>query len=66
MLQTEFAALLERGINSSLRDCYEWLAENYDDSDDVFIFGFSRGAYVARSVAGFVERCVWVPETVSP
>jgi uncharacterized protein (DUF2235 family) len=33
---------------------YEWLIENYNDGDEIFIFGFSRGAFTARSLAGLV------------
>lgn len=46
-----------KGINNSVRNCYGWLVENYSPGDQVFIFGFSRGAFVARSLAGFIERC---------
>ena len=46
-----------KGINASVRNCYEWLVENYQDGDAIFVFGFSRGAYIARSLAGFLERC---------
>jgi uncharacterized protein (DUF2235 family) len=36
--------------------CYRFLAQNYEPGDEVFIIGFSRGAYTARSVAGMVGR----------
>jgi uncharacterized protein (DUF2235 family) len=35
---------------------YEWLVENYNDGDEIFIFGFSRGAYTARALAGLVTK----------
>jgi uncharacterized protein (DUF2235 family) len=35
---------------------YRFLAQNYEPGDEIFIFGFSRGAYTARSVAGMVGR----------
>jgi uncharacterized protein (DUF2235 family) len=34
---------------------YEWLIENYETEDEIFIFGFSRGAYTARSLSGFIQ-----------
>ena len=34
--------------------CYRFLAQNYEPGDEIFILGFSRGAYTARSVAGMV------------
>lgn len=46
-----------RGINTAIISAYEWLSENYDDGDEIFIFGFSRGAYTARSLSGFIARC---------
>src|SRR5690606_34371317 len=36
---------------------YRWLMENYDEGDEIFLFGFSRGAFTARSIAGMIARC---------
>lgn len=44
------------GINEIIVDAYEWLIQKYNDGDDIFIFGFSRGAYAARSLAGLIEK----------
>jgi hypothetical protein len=46
-----------RGINTAIISAYEWLIENYADGDEIFIFGFSRGAYTARSLSGFIAKC---------
>ncbi|KAL4256374.1 hypothetical protein AB1N83_012939, partial [Pleurotus pulmonarius] len=35
---------------------YKWLAENYEEGDRIFMFGFSRGAYQVRVIAGMIER----------
>ncbi|KAJ3889763.1 hypothetical protein GG344DRAFT_51003, partial [Lentinula edodes] len=35
---------------------YQWLSENYEDGDQIFLFGFSRGAYQVRVIAGMIER----------
>jgi uncharacterized protein (DUF2235 family) len=45
-----------RGLDENIRLAYEWLIENYNDGDEIFIFGFSRGAFTARSLAGLVAR----------
>jgi uncharacterized protein (DUF2235 family) len=45
------------GIDSAITNAYEWPMENYHPGDEVFIFGFSRGAYTARSPSGFVSKC---------
>ena len=45
------------GIDTAITSAYEWLMENYAPGDEIFIFGFSRGAYTARSLSGFVSKC---------
>jgi len=42
------------GLDDNIRLAYEWLIENYSEGDEIFIFGFSRGAFTARSLAGLV------------
>ena len=36
------------GIDEEVIDAYEWLIENYQPGAQLFIFGFSRGAFTAR------------------
>jgi uncharacterized protein (DUF2235 family) len=38
-------------------DCYRFLVHNYNPGDQLFFFGFSRGAYTVRSLAGFIRNC---------
>lgn len=45
------------GIDTAITSAYEWLVENYEPDDEIFIFGFSRGAYTARSLSGLVSKC---------
>jgi uncharacterized protein (DUF2235 family) len=45
------------GIDDQVVDAYGWLVENYDDGDNIFVFGFSRGAFASRSFSGYVSRC---------
>lgn len=45
------------GLDAEVIEAYEWLIEHYDQDDRLFIFGFSRGAYTARSLSGFVSKC---------
>jgi uncharacterized protein (DUF2235 family) len=42
------------GLSRNVRDGYAFLANNYCDGDEIFLFGFSRGAYTARSIAGLI------------
>ncbi|MCK1316008.1 MULTISPECIES: DUF2235 domain-containing protein [unclassified Bradyrhizobium] len=43
-----------QGLDENIRHAYEWLIENYNDGDEIYIFGFSRGAYTARALAGLI------------
>jgi uncharacterized protein (DUF2235 family) len=45
------------GTARNIRDAYAWLARTYEDGDQVFVLGFSRGAFSARSLAGMIARC---------
>src|SRR5690348_13493692 len=49
--------LFGAGIDTAITSAYEWLMDHYADGDEIFIFGFSRGAYTARSLSGFVSKC---------
>ncbi len=44
------------GLDQNIREAYRFLVENYQDGDQLFFFGFSRGAYTARSLAGFIRN----------
>jgi len=44
------------GINTAITNAYEWLVDNYETDDRVYLFGFSRGAYTARSLSGFISK----------
>ena len=45
------------GIDKNIMDCYRFIVHNYNDGDKLFFFGFSRGAYTVRSLAGFIRNC---------
>jgi uncharacterized protein (DUF2235 family) len=45
------------GLSKNIRQGYAWLIEHYRDKNEIFLFGFSRGAYTARSLAGLIGRC---------
>lgn len=44
-----------RGINRLIRRTYGWLASRYRPGDQIFLFGYSRGAYAVRSLAGVID-----------
>lgn len=43
------------GIQDDIRDAYVFLVDRFEPGDRVFIFGFSRGAYTARALAGLLR-----------
>lgn len=45
------------GLNAAIKDAYTALCRKYEAGDEIFVFGFSRGAYTARSLAGMVRKC---------
>jgi uncharacterized protein (DUF2235 family) len=45
------------GLSENICSGYRWLAENFRAGDQIFLFGFSRGAYTARSLAGLIRHC---------
>ncbi len=46
-----------KGVEKNVGDGYRFLVNNYEPGDEIYLFGFSRGAYTARSLAGFVRNC---------
>jgi len=48
--------MLGRGINRQIRHAYGWLASRYHPGDQIFLMGYSRGAYAVRSLAGVIDR----------
>ena len=45
------------GLDPNIQRAYQWLMSEYDDGDKIYLFGFSRGAFTARSLAGLIGKC---------
>lgn len=45
------------GLIDNIYDGYRFLIANYEVGDEIFLFGFSRGAFTARSMAGMIRKC---------
>ncbi len=43
-----------KGIDKNIQDGYRFLCLNYNEGDEIYLFGFSRGAYTVRSLAGLI------------
>ena len=46
-----------RGLFGNMRQAYVWLLENYRLGDQLFMFGFSRGAFAVRSLVAMLDLC---------
>lgn len=44
------------GLRRNVGEAYAYLMEHYEEGDKVFLFGFSRGAYTARVLAGMLHK----------
>lgn len=45
-----------KGMMDNIREAYRFLLFNYEPGDHIFAFGFSRGAFTARSFVGFIRH----------
>jgi uncharacterized protein (DUF2235 family) len=46
-----------KGINKNITDNYRYIVQNYAHGDEIYLFGFSRGAYTVRSLCGLINNC---------
>lgn len=44
------------GLYQNIREAYRFLVFNHDPGDEIFVFGFSRGAFTARTFVGLVRH----------
>jgi uncharacterized protein (DUF2235 family) len=45
------------GLEDNIYDAYRFLIANYEPQDELFLFGFSRGAFTVRSLGGMIRKC---------
>ena len=45
------------GLKRNIAQLYLFLVRNYEPGDQIFLFGFSRGAYTVRALAGLIASC---------
>ena len=45
------------GMTKNIQDGYRFIVQNFDPGDRLFLFGFSRGAYTVRCLAGMLNNC---------
>lgn len=54
--QRVLGGMFGMGLSDNVKDAYRFLCQKYRSGDRVFLIGFSRGAYTARSLAGLISR----------
>ena len=45
-----------QGLHKNIMDDYRYIVQNYSPGDEIFLFGFSRGAYTIRSLCGLINN----------
>jgi hypothetical protein len=45
------------GVDDNIRSAYQFISQNYVPGDEIYLFGFSRGAFTARSLVGLITAC---------
>jgi uncharacterized protein (DUF2235 family) len=44
------------GLKQNVREAYGFICHNWTEGDEIYLFGFSRGAYTARAIAGLISQ----------
>ncbi|KEP46130.1 DUF2235 domain protein [Rhizoctonia solani 123E] len=60
-LSKAFDMAIAHGLSDHVTDGYEFLMQNYIEGDKICLFGFSRGAYTARALAGMLHKVGLLP-----
>ena len=62
-MDTWLGGALGWGLTDIIQEAYRNLVFAYDPGDEIYIFGFSRGAFAARSLAGFIRSSGIAPRS---
>lgn len=46
-----------QGIHKNIMDAYRYIVQNFTPGTDIYLFGFSRGAYTVRCLCGLINNC---------
>ena len=57
LIQKLIGGALGSGLSQKIKKGYQDIASVYEKGDEIFLFGFSRGAYTVRSLAGMIAIC---------
>ena len=52
-----FGLAFGNGLFGNVKNAYRYLMQTYEPGDRIYLFGFSRGAYTVRALAGLICMC---------
>ncbi|MDA3887139.1 MAG: DUF2235 domain-containing protein [Candidatus Delongbacteria bacterium] len=55
-----------KGLHKNIVDDYRYIVQNYSDGDEIYLFGFSRGAYTIRCLCGLINNCGIIKRSDAP
>jgi len=58
-----FGKVAGMGISKNIKECYRFIFDEYKVGDQIFLFGFSRGATVVRSLSSFIHLFGMLPKS---
>jgi type VI secretion system (T6SS) phospholipase Tle1-like effector len=53
-LERIWAGMTGSGLTRNVKSAYAWLSANHDEGDELYLLGFSRGAFTARALSGLI------------
>jgi len=56
ILSRVFDGATGNGISAKILEAYRFIIQNYEPGDELFLFGFSRGAFTVRSLSGLIRN----------
>ncbi len=56
MIKRMYDGATGTGISANIKKAYRFIIQNYEPGDELFLFGFSRGAFTVRSLSGLIRN----------
>ena len=56
LIKTLTGGAVGAGISRHICSAYHWLGSHYEEGDEIYLYGFSRGAFIVRSLSGFIAN----------
>ncbi|MCX6368448.1 MAG: DUF2235 domain-containing protein [Armatimonadetes bacterium] len=56
LLDRLLGGIMGKGLSDRIKEAHRFLVANYQPGDQLYFFGFSRGAYTVRSLSGFIRK----------